>query len=392
MNAIEKMSEIGDIISNAISVAMSKKEQILKQFVNGILVFLILLILGCLDFAELQFHFEYLASAEYWVTVITKTVVGLLAFNLGINIMWDYELKKDMCLALAIRKHNHLILFKDKTFEYYVVHVFNPEEKKKAYISQINHQIYWLNRLARRKDRLLYSSDLPENQKLKKTNAYCVRRKELEDLKTEKYIEKNLDTLVVKYEEVDPTVFELEIDGSPTIRGTKTHGSVAKGRAKATSKTVMSMLLFSMFITVIVLELDGNIFADEMKSIANYILHCVTDVGIVLWQLSRGAFATRKIISSELTQSYVGRNKVLLGYIKYEVDEKRLSVEQYEKVIQHLKDIDASQDMQVEEYVEVSEEQLKKLQEQEKVKNEKPKPIEAKKETQTLEADKIDNH
>ena len=381
MNPVKKMSEIGDIVSRAISVAASKKEQILKQFVNGTLVFLILLILGCLDFANLTFHFEYLANAGYWGTVVTKTVVGLLAFNLGINIMWDYELKKDMCLALAIRKHNHLITYKGKTFEEYVVHVFNPEEKRKAYISQINHQIYWLNRLARRKDRLLYSSDLPENQKLKKTNAYCIRRKELEDLKSDKYIEKNLATLVVKYEEVDATVFELEIDGSPVIEGTKTRGSVAKGRAKATSKTVMSMLLFSMFVTVVALELDGAAFIDEAKSIWNYLLHCLTDLGIVLWQLSRGAFSTRKIISSELTQSYVGRNKVLLGYIRWETENNRLPVEEFEKVISHLKDIDASQDMQVDEYIEVSEEELKKLQEKEKPENEK-----------IIETNQIDNH
>ena len=381
MNPMKKMSEIGDIVSRAISVAASKKEQILKQFVNGTLVFLILLILGCLDFANLIFHFEYLANAGYWGTVLTKTVVGLLAFNLGINIMWDYELKKDMCLALAIRKYNYLITYKGKTFEEYVVHVFNPEEKRKAYISQINRQIYWLNRLARKKDRLLYSSDLPERQKEKETNLYCIRRKELEDLKSEEYIAKNLATLVVKYEEVDASVFELEIDGSPVIEGTKTRGSIAKGRAKATGKMVMSMLLFSMFVTVVALELDGAAFIDEAKSVWNYLLHCVTDLGIVLWQLSRGAFATRKIISSELTQSYVGRNKVLFCYLKWETENNRLPVEEFEKVISHLKDIDASQDMQVDEYIEVSEEELKKLQEKEKQENEK-----------VIETNQIDNH
>lgn len=342
-NPIKKVSEIGDVITNAISVAASKKEFILKQAINGALVFLILLVLGCLDFATLTFHFEYLFQASYWGTVITKTIVGLLAFNLGINIMWDYELQKDLILALAIRKYNYLILQRENDFEYYVVHVFNPEEKKKAYLSQINHKIYLLNKISRKRDRLLYSSDLPEKQEEKKTNKYCIRRGELEALKTDEYIEKNLASLVVSYQEVDATVFELEIDGSPVVRGVKTRGNTSVGRAKATSTTLLSMVLFSMFITVIGLEFDKNAWVEQMVSIWHYLAKCAADVFVVLWQLSRGMLRTRKIISSELTQPYAGRNKVLINYLKWRTEQGKMTEQDYLKVLTKLKEIDASQ-------------------------------------------------
>ena len=345
MNPIEKMSEISDTVSRAISVAESKKEIIFKQTINAILVFLILIVLGCLDFATLTFHLEYLITGAYWGTVFTKTVVGILAFNLGINIMWDHELKKDFILSRNIKKYNYLSLFKTDDFEYFVVHIFNPREKEKAYISQINRRIYLLNKISRAKDRLLYSSDLPENQKLKKTNKYCIRRKELE--------------------EVDATVFELEIDGSPAVHGVKTKSNLALGRTKASGTTALGMVLVSMFLTVLGLELSAEIFADEMVAFWHYLAKCAADVFVVVWQLSKGALKTRRLISSELTQPYAGRNKVLFDYIKWRLEEGKITPEEYKEIMDHIRLIDKEEVKEENdgEYVELTEEQLKQLQE-----------------------------
>ena len=347
----EKVSKVGDSVSGAISTIQSKKEFIGKQVINGFLLFIILLVFGCLDFATLTFHIEYILKLSYWATVFSKTVAGVCAFNIGINLMWDTELAKDKILERNIVLYDKLYTYKQNDFEYYVVRIYNPKEKTKAYISQINHRIYLLNKFSRAYSRLLYSSDLPERQEEKKTNKYCIRRQQLEDLKDEEFIKKNLDSLKVKYYEVDPTSFELEVDGSAVIHGIKTVGHVGLGKAKASVNVILGMVGFSMFLTAIGLEFNAAQFADQMVAFWNYLLKCATDVGIVLWQTFRGMMKTRKIISEELTQVYVGRNKVLTDYLEWRLTTNQPNSLAYNEL--H-KDDDV-------ETIEISEEKLKAL-------------------------------
>lgn len=351
VNPLNEISRAEDVISSAISVAATKKEFIGKQIINAILLFIILAVFGCLDFAKLSFHVDYLLDPSFWGTVFSKTVAGVCAFNIGINIMWEVELKKDKILEFAIKLYNHLLSYKDDDFEYFIVHVFNPTEKKKAYVSQINKKIYRLNRFSKDYDRLLYSSELPERQAEKETNRYCIRRTELENLKKPEFIEKNLDALKVKYWEVDPAVFELEIDGSQTFTGVKTKGNVNAGKIKASTNVVLGMVGFSMFISAIGLELDGQEFANQMESFWHYCMKCVSDVGIILWQTMRGMFKARSIISSEFTQPYNGRNKVLKDYYKWRFENNKIDEQEYREIIDYKDEVEVT----------LTAEQLKKL-------------------------------
>ena len=355
MKLYENVGRLNDNLTNAISLAATKKEQIGKQVINGFLLFIILLVFGCLDFATLTFHIEYIFTASYWGTVFSKTVAGVCAFNIGINLMWEAEILKDKILAEAIELYQRLNSHRKDDFEYFVTHVYNPKEKTKAYISQVNRHIYLLNKVSRAKDRLLYSSDLAERQEEKLTNKYCIRRKELEDLKDPAFIEKNLDSLKVKYYEVDATIFDLEIDGAMPVHGTKTKGNVTAGKVKASANVILGMVGFSMFLTAIGLELNAEQFEDQMVAFWHYLLKCATDVGIILWQTLRGMLKTRKIISSELTQPYVGRNKVLKAYYKWQLENNIITSDEYYNIINKKETIE----------VEITESQLKELQQHE---------------------------
>lgn len=340
-NPLNKVSELGDVISRGVSYASGKREQLIRQAINGVLLFIILLVFGCLDFATLKFHGEYLTSIGYWGTVFTKTIAGVCAFNIGINLMWDIEIAKDYILAFAIATYEKLKKWvDDKEFEGFVK-IFNAREKKKAYISQINKKIYRLNRLSRAKDRLLYSSDLPENREKKLKNRYCIKRQELEDLKKDEFIDKNLEGLSVKYMEVYPEIFKLEIDGATVSRGVKTKGNVSLGKAKATSSMVFGMIAFSAFVASFGLEMDQEEFASNMEAFLHYLLKCVEDVAIIIWQSLRGALRTKRIISSELTQPYAGRNKVLLDFLKWKTYENNsMSEDEYKKIIDEINSIE----------------------------------------------------
>lgn len=359
-NPFEKISNVNDSVYDTISLASSKKEYFVKQAINTALLFIILLVFGCLDFARLKWHFEYLVEPSYWGTILSKTIAGICAFNIGINLMWEVEIKKNKTLGKAIKLYNHLISFKDdKDFDYFITNVFNPAEKKKAYISQINRQIYFLNRVARRKDKLLYSSEIPEDtedyenkveelKQRKLNNKYCIKRQELEDLKSEEYIDKNINSINVNYQVVDPIVFSLEIDGSVKITGVKTKGNITVGKVKASTSVAIGMVGFSMFLTSFGLELNQEEFANQMVRFWHYLLKCVTDVGIVLWQTYRGMLNSRKIISSEYTQPYVGRNKVLIDYYNWKLEKNYISKEKHDEIVNYQDEVEV--EMTVEEF------------------------------------------
>ena len=355
MGIYNAVSKANDLVSGAVGIASSKKEFIAKQSINFVLLFVVLLVFGCLDFAKLEFHLEYITTPSYWGTVTTKAVAGVCSFNIGINIIMDTEIKKNKVLQDLIAQYNELKEKKQLDFEYYVNRVFNRQEKKKAYIAHINRRIYLLNRFSRRKDRLLYSSDLPENAVRKAKNRYCRARKDLEELKSDEFIEKNLDSLYVRYYEVDPAIFELEIDGTPSIRGVKTKGSIMRGRIKASSSVVLGMVVFSMFVTAFALQADKQMFEDQMEAFWHYFLKALEDTFVVLWQFSQGMMKVRKIVSQQLTEPYAGRCAVLTAYLDWRLNEGLADT----KIYQEMKKEKAEETE--EEVIEVTQEEFEKM-------------------------------
>lgn len=343
------MSEITNGVSRGIdtynrieSLLSDRKQYLVKQAMNVFLLFIILFVFGCLDFASLSFHFERVLELSFWGSVITKVVAGVAAFNLGINFMWEAELKKATELDVAIRDYETLNSAKRNDFELFIDTVYNPREKKLAYKSQISKEIYKLNKHSKRRDRLLYSSDMPERQEEKKHNAYCIKRAELEELKTDEYIDKNISNIIIKYNEVDPAIFELNITGASTYTGSKLTGNENVGRAKATSSVIFGMILCSMFTTAVGLELSKEVFESEMEAFLHYLLKILEDAAVILWQVLKGFTEPRKIISNELTKPYCNRVKVLKEYWIWHEQQNSPDDEAYKKL--HQEEIEMTQE------------------------------------------------
>lgn len=314
--ALDKVDSVSELVS-------SQKERITKYIVNAILLLVILIVFGCFDFATLHFHYEYLQSLSYWTTLLTKTIADICAFNIGINFVIDDVIKRDKVLAQAKVLYEKLNKHKQDDFEYFVMNVYNPKLKKRAYIAKINKQIYILNKVSKAQDKILYSSKLEENQELKKKNKYCIKRARLEYLKSDEYIDNNISTLDVRFKDVDPSVFEMEIDGSQKVEVAKVNGSIGKGRAVASFNIIWGIMLVSMLTTAIVLEADKEVFESEVVQAMHYCQKALSDIGIVIWQFLHGILKTKGIVSRELTNPYAERVKVLKEYYAWRKSEEK---------------------------------------------------------------------
>lgn len=326
------------------SLLSTHSEKIRRTILNTILVLMILLVFGCLDFMTWSFDFTKVITIEYWTTTTSKLVAAICSFNIGINFNWDSAIERAVELKESINKYNILIKQKDNgNWDYYVNHIFNKHIKRRAYINFINQKIYRLNKFSKDKNKVLYSSTIPTNSEnyeqlvnelneRKAHNKYCIRRKELEYLKSDEYIDNNIDSVSVKYSRVDPSVFDLEIDAKPKHEQWAVKGNVGLGKVKASSTVALSMVIVSMFTTALVISLNQQEFVDQMQAFWYYLLTCVVDAGIIIWNVFRGTRSASAIVSEQLTLPYVNRNRVLSAYIEWKETNNIQPTKSYEKI------------------------------------------------------------
>jgi len=314
INGLQKVADAG---STAEELASSHKQQITKTIVNSILLVIILIVFGCFDWMHFKFHFDWLTDINFWGKTTMKVVASLCAYNIGINFIVDEVIKRNKNLGNAKYKYEVLNSNKQRDFEYYIHHVYNPNNKKVMYISYINKRINLLNKFSRRSDRILYVSELPERQAEKEKNKYCIRRKELEYLKSDEYIDANIENLKVRYRDIDHTIFELEIGGKQKTTQKNVTGSIAKGRAISTGTGALSIIGVTMFIGSFSVAPNQQEFTEGAVAAANTVVKMCSDIFVIIWQFFRGILSATKIVSQQLTGPYVERVEILKNYYQW---------------------------------------------------------------------------
>lgn len=319
MSLVDKTNETTDRFT---SLFAENRERVFKQVTNSVLLCIILAVFGCFDFVRWQFNFDVFdfvnhseEAVAYWTKVLAKTIAGVCAFNIGMNIRWDKEISRNIVLKEKISEYERLMKFKDqKTFDDYVIKVFNPAEKKKAWIDYINKKIHRLNRFARHRDQILYTQGSEEE---KRKNRYCRKRGELEKMKSDEWVDKNIDSLYAKYYFVDPIVFELGIDGSTPTRGAKVSGNVTVARVKHMGTIIWGIVGVNALLATFAISANQQQFEDQMQAFWYYLMTCLEDALLISWQTFRGMLTDKKVVNSEYVIPYTARVRVLNSYIDW---------------------------------------------------------------------------
>lgn len=369
MSAIDSYNKGLDTLNMGISrfnsLLSTNKAKTSRIITTIVLSLLILGLFGCFNFITWTFDFSKIITLEYWTNVSTKVGIAICSFNIGINFNWHYVIERSIDLKENIELYDILIKQKDDdNFDYYVNHIFNIHLKRRAYINKINRKIHRLNKFAKDRDIELYSKKIPLGVKdydtlvkdleaNRSVNKYCIRRKQLEYLKSEEYINENIDSLGVKYSRVDAQLFNLEIDSKPKQNNFVVGGNVGFGRAKASSHIVLPMVLISMFTASLLISINQQEFIDQLHAVLFFLCSFLIDVGMVVWNIFRGTRSVSAIISEQLTIPYANRNTVLKKYIAWK-EENSIQTSVMQQKINKL--IDEEHNV-----VEVSEEDYKKM-------------------------------
>ena len=350
------------------SLFSGNKEKIFRTAMNVVLTMVVLAVFGCFDFVNMEWDWTRIFTYAFWTRVSSKTIAAVCCFNIGINFNWEAALASFFVLKQTIGDYEKLIKDKDdEHFEYYVNQVYNMESKKKAWINKINRAIYRLDRFSKNSDKLLYTSKIPlgvdnyeekaeELQHRKDTNKYCIKRKELETLKSEEYIRENLDSLSVKYSKVNPSAFEMDINGKIADEDNKVTGNVTLGKAKATASVIWGVVLITSLMSAIVISVNQQQFVDQIHAFWYYVLSATVDIGIVAWNLFRGTTACKPIIDEQIHKPYVNRNRVLKGFIGWKISNNIQPSKSFLYIQELMKEPE-------EEFIEISKSDLEKIQE-----------------------------
>ena len=230
------------------------KTTILKNTFSILLLILILVVEGCFNFLTFEFKIEKLLSLGFWTNVATKVVLLVLVRMWVMSIFIDIARNKNLELKFQRNVNERLLETKDDKFPRWVENVENRDIKIEFYKRKINKQLARLEHHASSRDRMLYFS---ENEEVKKANKYCQKRKELEYILTDEYIEKNFAWLDIKiYPQIDSAIFDCPV----------TNNNITK-KYQLSSKTknaILGTLLSACFVTLVIqtvwnsIELKGN--------------------------------------------------------------------------------------------------------------------------------------
>lgn len=304
---------------------------IIKNVIAAVLIFLILIIEGCVNFIDMEFHFEKLKDPSLWAQVGTKVLLLVLIKMACMFIFLDVARKTNKDLQIKAKANSQLLKLKGADFPFYCENIKNKEIKKEAYTKKIQKKLRKLEKHAKAEDRLLYFNDDTENKKIKEKNKYCIKRKELEEKLTDDYQERYYQSLDIKhYEQIDPAVFDMPI----VIRNTNKYQLTAK------TKTSVGLTIFGSAIILIFTQSiwnASNLAPKEDLPVIAITIGFLMDFIFITWQTVTGIMSAFTTINNQEVLPYCNRNRILKEYIFWREPNKKenlqIWIEQLEKDI-----------------------------------------------------------
>lgn len=289
------------------------KTTILKNTFSIILLLLILIVEGCFNFLTFEFKIEKLLSLGFWTNIVTKVTLLVLVKMWIMSIFLDIARNKNLDLKFHKKVNERLLETKDDKFPKWIENVENRSIKIEFYKKKITKSIVRLERHASAKDRALYFSN---NDEAKENNKYCKKRKQLEHIISDDYINQNFEWLNIKvYPKLDSAIFDCPV--------TNVNISQKYQLSSKTKTAIFATLLSACFITLIVQTVWNSIeLSGSQTSALVIVTSLIMDFIFIGWQALTGINSAFNIVEQQEILPYVNRNRILEKYMYFKNPEK----------------------------------------------------------------------
>lgn len=301
------------------------KVKVLKNTLNIILLLAICIINGCFDFLSWEFHLERIFTAVFWVKTGAKFATLICAKEIGMSLFEDIKRKLNTNMQENKIRYEKLNKMRGNDFSTWCETVLNPRIKREKYISIMHKKIASLEKRTNPRYKLLYVLNEDERNRIIdnypkkkwkiKANKYIDKRLKLESLITDDYIDKNINALNVKCENVNPALFDLTIDAKQKNKTYRVTSHVAMAKVGALVVSSFIMVVGQMIMSTIGYSFDGEEAMTQAEKIWNAIINTLMDLTFIAWQFYSGTREIGKIIDSQEGVAYANRCFILKSYL-----------------------------------------------------------------------------
>lgn len=292
---------------------MKKKIDIstlLKNILAYIIILMVMVILGCFNFAELGFDTVLLTKLDFWGTIFFRAALMVAVKSAAMLIFLDVARAKNMDLKNAKAINEKYMKLKGDDFPEYIDTIENPGIKTKAWKNQIHRKLAKLEKKARPEDRVLYFKKGEEYALQKENNEYCKQRKLLEEQLSDQFIKDNLETLVIKkkYPKLDSAVFSLPVGIDTSNKQyqitAKTKNAVVGSLAVSAAMAIVSQSIIHAM----------KVYPTDVYMLGVFI-NIISDLIFVIMQFWSGIIGSFAKIRTEEVAPYINRNEILKRYL-----------------------------------------------------------------------------
>ncbi len=314
------------------------------HWIDSLLFFFLLFVLGAFDIFVLKQSKNFL-SIGYWYHSGCRLIAYLLAGVLGVRVF--YPKAKAACGELwsAITKNYRYLPLKELNAVQFTdfIDTINNETKIAAWKVKITEKLTKLNKRSPDVFPLYYKTQKTElfdkfrnkNRLIARAEKYCQRRKTLENLMTDEYINENIQILNVKYPKIYETDFTQTTGKIGTYKTYYTRASVRKNAAIMIGNGLLVSLIIAVLAGSFELTLDSALAAERIASIFSIIINAIFDIGFTIGKFVSAAVDCPRIVRQEDLRAVLDQNEILLRFKKELSSE---SIAEYEKVLADLKE------------------------------------------------------
>ena len=227
-----------------------------------------------IEFGRADFSAAAITSAEFWSNVIILNAGSALLMWMTAN-KWKEKKRqaseKRKKLTEEIDNNINNDVFEDLP-EF--ISEENLRRKERRWLGKINKKIYKLDQKATRKDIDIYNSS---DDKLKKKNKYCKKRKKLLEKTTPEWLDKNLPFIDLKYNQVTESAVMTGFDSKNTE-----YTPINENRKQLTD------LLPNLMIGTLFTMLFATLIWDLTEPTIGTIIFVIFKIGIIIYRQQSG--------------------------------------------------------------------------------------------------------
>ena len=294
------MDEFRDKYDKKKNIVTGIQSVITTRKITSVTTALIMLaLIGVFQFITLGCDISNLLTWSFYLTLLYRTVLVLLAYYVAINFLYD------KCIAQpdiqnAITEFRTLTKIRDINFSDFLTNVYNPRRKKEAWKNKINLEIAGIER------------KILKVKRKRKKEKLVNKIKNLKEQLTDEYIDPRIDTLQVKYY----IVLESDFVAAEAVD----ENSIYKTRIDYDSelfKSIMKKILPYILMSIV---MGALVTASINKPAYEVIINLLTDISIIVLRISQGAWDAPRIINSSYLIPYSNRISILNEYINWSAE------------------------------------------------------------------------